>query len=180
MKNAEYTLSTPLFTKEEIHSRIADLANFIMSRYPENSQIILIGILKGSFVFLSDLMRLLPSSVEIDFMQASSYGSGTSSSRTVNILKDHSLSIEGKDVILIEDIVDSGNTIQVIKDLLYSRYPKSLTLCSLLSKPVRRETDVIIDWVGFTIPDLFIVGYGLDVDEKFRNLPYLAEAIRIQ
>jgi hypoxanthine phosphoribosyltransferase len=177
MNDITYSLSEPIITSEEIHSRVQDLATFIISRYPDTSQLVLVGVLKGSFVFLSDLIRLLPSNLEVDFIQASSYGKGMSSSRIVKIVKDLSLSITDKDVILIEDIIDSGNTIQTIKDLLSTKLPKSLILCSLLSKPARRETDVSIEWVGFTIPDLFIVGYGLDVNEKYRNLPYLAEAI---
>lgn len=179
MKDLMYSLSSPIITKEQIDLRIAELSQYITNQYKDPTRLILIGVLKGSFIFLSDLMRELPFTVEVDFIQASSYGTGTSSSREVKIIKDLTSSIEGKDVILIEDIIDSGNTIQKIKDMLSSRKPKSLILCSLLSKPARRETPVVIDWVGFTIPDLFIVGYGLDVAEKFRNLPYLAEAISI-
>jgi hypoxanthine phosphoribosyltransferase len=179
VKDSMYALSSPVITKEQINDRIRELSDFIANQYPDPSRVVLIGVLKGSFVFLSDLIRNLPFTVEIDFIQASSYGSGTSSSKEVKIIKDLTISIEGKDVVLIEDIIDSGNTIQKLKNLLMARNPKSLILCSLLSKPARRETQVVIDWVGFTIPDLFIVGYGLDVAEKFRNLPYLAEAISI-
>ena len=176
-KDRLYSLSKPLITAKQISSRIKELAKLITSTYPENSQLILVGILKGSFLFLADLMRELPGPIEIDFIQASSYYAGTKSSMEISIIKDLSIPIAGKDVIVIEDIIDSGNTIKKIKAILSSRHPKSIMLCSLLSKPSRRETDVIIDWVGFTIPDIFIVGYGLDVNEKFRNLPYLAEAI---
>jgi hypoxanthine phosphoribosyltransferase len=177
MMDKRYTLSKPFITEEEIQSRITELVDFISSRYSENTHLVFIGVLKGSFVFLSDLIRALSHPLEVDFIQASSYGSGTSSSREVTIIKDLSLSITNKDVILVEDIIDSGNTIQKIKELLLERNPKSLILCSLLNKPMRREAKVTIDWVGFTIPDLFLVGYGLDVNEKYRNLPYLAEAI---
>lgn len=172
-----FKLSPPLITRQEIDSRVQDLATFLEERYRNSSSLVLVGVLKGAFVFISDLIRAIPLPLEVDFIQASSYGSSTSSSREVIIKRDLSLSIEGKDVVLVEDIIDSGNTIQEIKKILYSRNPKSLLLCSLLNKPARRETDVLIDWVGFTIPDFFIVGYGLDVNELFRNLPYLAEVI---
>ena len=179
METAHYKLSEPIITRDQIESRIKDLAFFLEEKYATDSNLVLIGVLKGAFVFLSDISRAISFDVEIDFFQASSYGSSTVSSREVTIKRDLSLSIEGKNVVLVEDIIDSGNTIQKIKEILQKRNPKSIILCSLIDKPARRETPVTIDWVGFTIPDLFIVGYGLDVDEKFRNLPYLAEAIPI-
>lgn len=175
-RNNQFCLAETILSENEIQKRILELARCITEEYKESKRIVLIGILKGSFLFLSDLVRAIPLPLEIDFFQAKSYGSGTKSSQSITIEKDISLSIADADVILVEDIIDSGNTLQKIKNILTSRNPKSLKLCILLDKPARRETPVTLDWVGFEIPDVFVVGYGLDAAEQFRNLPYLAEA----
>ena len=174
--NKHFCLVKTILTEKEIQRRVNDLALSLTAEYKDSKRLVLIGVLKGSFIFLSDLIRAIPLSIEIDFIQANSYGLGTVSSRSISVLKDITISITEADVLLVEDIIDSGNTIQKIKDLLSSRKPKSLKLCTLLNKPARRETPVTIDWVGFSIPDVFVVGYGLDAAEQFRNLPYLAEA----
>lgn len=162
-----------MITEEQIRSRVKELADEINKDYPEG-ELILVGILKGCFVFISDLARLLKSDVRIHFMRVSSYGSATMSSGCINIKEDLDVDICGKNVLIAEDIVDSGNTLSHLVKLLESRNPKSLKVCSLLSKPSRREVEFEADYTGFEIPDEFIVGYGLDCDEKFRQLPYIA------
>ncbi|NMB40638.1 MAG: hypoxanthine phosphoribosyltransferase [Firmicutes bacterium] len=161
-----------LLTREQIRKKVKHLAADIARDY-EGKKPLLICVLKGAVVFLSDLMRNLSISVEIDFMAVSSYGSSTASSGVVRILKDLEASIEQKDVIIIEDIVDTGLTLSYLRENLLSRNPGSLKIASLLDKPERRVADVEPDYCGFRIPDEFVVGYGLDYDEKYRNLPDL-------
>lgn len=139
----------------------------------KGERLIVVGVLKGSFMFLSDLIKLLKMDTEVYFLKASSYGSGTSTSGTVQITKDIERDIEGENVLIIEDIIDSGFTMREVLRLLGSRNPKSLKLCACLSKPSRRECEVDIDYLGFEIPDEFVIGYGLDYAEKYRNLPYI-------
>ncbi len=161
-----------LFDEQDINGIVEALANEINRDY-DGKEIILVGLLKGSMVFMSDLLRKIKVPCEIDFMAASSYGSSTVSSGSVNIEKDLSCDIENKNVIVVEDIVDSGNTLGLVLEILRERKPAELRLCSFLSKPSRRVKNIRIDYLGAEIPDRFVVGYGLDFDEKFRNLPYL-------
>ena len=154
---------------DEMLSRLADEIN----RDYEGEKLIVVGVLKGSFMFLSDLIKKLTVDTEVYFIKASSYGSGTVSSGTVKITTDVERDIKGENVLIVEDIIDSGFTMQEVLKLLAARGPKSLRLCSCLSKPSRRECDVKIDYLGFEIPDEFVIGYGLDFDEKYRNLPYI-------
>lgn len=162
-----------IISRREIEEMVDNLAARINADF-NNQEIILVGLLKGSVVFMSDLLRKITVPCEIDFMVASSYGSGTTSSGNVKITKDLSVDIKEKNVIIVEDIVDTGNTLSRVLELLKIRKPKELRLCSLLSKPDRREVNNIkIDYLGTEIPDEFVVGYGLDFDEKYRNLPYI-------
>jgi hypoxanthine phosphoribosyltransferase len=162
-----------MLSQEEIEKKVVELAGKIQKDY-EGQDILLVGILKGASVFVADLMRKIDLNVNIDFMSVSSYGSGTESSGTVKILKDLDVDIEGKNVLIVEDIIDSGATLRNLYDTLMTRNPKSLKLCTLLDKPERRKVHIDVDYVGFTIEDKFIVGYGIDYDEKYRNLPYIA------
>ncbi len=162
-----------LITKEQLEKRVAELGAQISKDY-EGKTILLIGILKGSVPFMADLMRHIDGDVEIDFMSVSSYGSSTKSSGVVRIIKDLDKSIEGKDVIIVEDIVDSGLTLSYLKSHLLSRNPASLKVCTMLDKPARRKVEFKPDYCGFEIEDKFIVGYGLDFDQKYRHLPYIS------
>lgn len=162
-----------ILTGEDIDKLTGSLAERINNDY-KNQEVLLVGLLKGSVVFMSDILRKITLPCSIDFMTASSYGSSTVSSGKVNIKKDLSEDIKGRNVIIIEDIVDTGNTLGAVLKLLREREPKSLKLCSLLSKPDRRvDHSIVIDYLGVEIPDEFVVGYGLDYDEKYRNLPYI-------
>lgn len=156
-----------------IQERVAELGAQIRECYGEEP-VLLICILKGSFVFLADLCRHLDSNVTVDFMQVSSYGDGTKSSGIVQILKDIDVSLEGKHVLLVEDIVDTGSTLAHLRDLLHLRQPQSLRVVALLSKPAARKVQVPVEFLGFEIGNEFVVGYGLDVAERFRNLPFVA------
>ena len=159
-----------LFTEEQIQQRVRELGQEISADY-EGKEIFAICLLKGSLVFTSDLIRHIESPVRVDVMRASSYGSGTESSGSVKVLYDLDVDINGKDVLIIEDIVDTGRTLSRILELLEVRHPNSLRICSFLDKPSRRVTEVNIQYCGFTIPDHFVVGYGLDYDEYYRDLP---------
>ncbi|MCR5516486.1 MAG: hypoxanthine phosphoribosyltransferase [Lachnospira sp.] len=161
-----------LISEDELAKRINELGEKINEDY-EGKEVTLICILKGSIFFTCELAKRIHVPVIIDFIQASSYGSGTSSSGTVKIKKDLDESIEGKDVIIIEDIIDSGNTLSKLIPLLEERKPASLEVCTLLDKPERREVEVNVKYNGFNIPDEFVVGYGLDYDQKYRNLPFI-------
>jgi len=161
-----------LIDEEEINKIISRLANEINNDF-HGEELVLVIILKGSIVFATDLMRKLNTPLVIDFMQASSYGVGTKSAKVVTIKLDLKTDITNKNVILIEDIVDSGNTLTNLKALLLKRNPKSLKICTFLDKPDRRETEIEPDYVGAVIPDEFVVGYGLDYAENYRELPYL-------
>ena len=158
-----------LLSRKQIKQAIAGLAAQIRKDY-QGKEPVLIGILKGSFVFMADLMRELDIPVEVDFVKASSYGSGKQSSGKVHIVQGLKTPIKNKDVLLVEDIVDTGLTISVIMDYLHKRKPASLKLCALTDKPSRRKIPVTIDYLGFTVPDKFVVGYGIDCDEKYREL----------
>ena len=162
-----------LIDESEIKKRVKELGKEISEDYQDKIPV-LVSVLKGGIIFLSDLMRELSVLHEVDFMSVSSYNGGTESSGVVRILQDLSINIEGKDVIIIEDIVDSGMTLDYIRHILLARHPKSLRICTLLDKRVARKIAVPIDYVGFEIPDEFVIGYGLDYGEKYRNLPYVA------
>jgi hypoxanthine phosphoribosyltransferase len=162
-----------LVPAEDLRRRVHELA-LEVSRDYAGKTLVLVGVLKGAVFFLSDLMRSLEIPVEVDFMAVASYGSATRSSGVVRILKDLDAAIEGRDVLIIEDIVDSGLTLQYLLRNLAGRNPRSLEVCALLVKPERRQVDLPIRYVGFEIPNRFAIGYGLDYDERYRNLPYVA------
>lgn len=165
---------TPYITEQELKARIKELAAQISEDY-KGKQVLMVSILKGAVVFLTDLMREVSSDldVRIDFMVVSSYGEGTESSGMVKIVKDLSVDIAGKDVLIVEDILDSGNTLSKLVDVLRARGVNSLKIVSLLDKPARHTHVIPIEYTGFVIPDKFVVGYGLDYQEKHRNLPYV-------
>jgi hypoxanthine phosphoribosyltransferase len=162
-----------LVQRDELAHRVRELAEEISRDY-EGRDLLLVGVLKGAVFFLSDLMRHLEANIEVDFMAVSSYGSSTDSSGVVRILKDLDASIEGREVLIVEDIVDSGLTLSYLMRTLQARNPASLEVCALLTKPERRKVDLPIRYVGFEIPNRFAIGYGLDHAERFRNLPYVA------
>ena len=157
-----------------IHARVGELAREIEADYPRDEEIHLVGVLKGGFVFMSDLIRSMSSRVTVDFIAVSSYGSATKSSGQVRFQKDLETSIENRHVIIVEDIVDTGLTLHYLQEILRARAPRSLKTACLLSKPSRRQVDVPVEYIGFTIEDRFVVGYGLDYDERYRSLPYIA------
>lgn len=161
-----------LFSEEQLKARVREIAGQI-DRDFAGKEPMLISVLRGSFIFMADLMRSITLPCTVDFMAVSSYGAGTTSSGQVKITKDLSESIEGRDIIVVEDILDSGNTLSYLLQLLQARSPASVRLCTLLDKPSRRTKEVELHYSGFTIPDYFVVGYGLDYAEKYRNLPYI-------
>jgi hypoxanthine phosphoribosyltransferase len=168
--------TTPLISAEAIAQRIQELSTTIEQDYPDSSPIHLICVLKGGFVFLADLVRAMSARVTMDFIALSSYAHGTSTSGEVRLLKDLDTALQGRHVIIVEDIVDTGLTLAYLQEILRARGPKSLRTACLLSKPSRRKVDVKVDYIGFTIDDHFVVGYGLDYAEMYRNLPYIAIA----
>lgn len=159
-------------SEEQIRQRIEELGREITRDY-EGREPLFVGVLKGCFMFMADLMRACEVACTVDFMVVSSYGSGTRSSGAVEIVKDLSQDIAGKDLIIVEDILDSGNTLSYLTKFLLARQPASIRIVTLLDKPDRRTADIKADYVGFTIPDAFVVGYGLDYDQRYRNLPYI-------
>ena len=161
-----------LIAATDIHERVKQMAHEIHRDHPDGVH--LVCVLKGAFIFLSDLARELPSTASLDFMAVSSYGMSTKSSGQVQVLKDLDSSVEGRDVVIVEDIVDTGLTLTYLQDILRARSPRHLRTACLLSKPSRRKIDVKVEYVGFTIEDKFVVGYGLDYAEQYRNLPYIA------
>ncbi|GAA0788160.1 MULTISPECIES: hypoxanthine phosphoribosyltransferase [Pseudomonadati] len=167
----------PMISTEEINQTLDQLAERINAHYANSERLLMVGLLKGSVVFMADLCRRIKGHVEIDFMSVSSYGNATTSSRDVKILKDVQSDIGDRDVLIVEDLIDSGNTLNKVREILLLRNPKSLALCTLLDKPERREVDVPVDFIGMTIPDEFIVGYGIDYAEQYRNLPYIAKVV---
>lgn len=169
-----------MISEAEIKSRVAELGKQISDHYRDSgSEMVLVGLLRGSFMFMADLCRTIDVSHEVDFMTASSYGNGTSSTRDVKILKDLDEDIRGKDVLIVEDIIDSGNTLSKVRELFSLRGPKSLAICTLLDKPSRREVDVPVEYVGFAIPDEFVVGYGIDYAQRYRHLPYVGKVVML-
>ena len=160
------------FSREQLASIVERLGAQISKDY-ENKNLMLVSILKGSVVFMADLMRAITVPCDIDFMCVSSYGSGTQTSGNVKIIKDLDINLEGKDLLIVEDILDSGVTLSYVTAILKTRNPKSIRICTLLDKPERRKADIKADYSGAHVPDEFVVGYGLDYDEKYRNLPYI-------
>ena len=163
-----------LISEAEITARINDLAHDISHYYKDTKQLVVVGLLRGSFIFIADLVRHLDLPVEVDFMTVSSYGNDMVSSRQVRIMQDPETDIKGRDVLIVEDIIDTGHTLSQVLKILETRLPKSLTICTLLNKPSRREVQVDIDWTGFDIPDEFVIGYGIDYAQQGRNLPHIA------
>ncbi len=161
-----------LISKEEIEKKIEGLAEQIMKDY-SGEEIYMVCVLKGGIFFMVDLARKIKADVLFDFMVVSSYGSDTKSSGHIMIKKDLDGNIEGKNVLIVEDIIDSGNTLSQLRRFLMARNPKSLKICTILDKPSRREVEVPVDYMGFEIPDAFVVGYGLDYDQRYRNLDYI-------
>lgn len=160
------------YSEEKLDAIVKELGRKISEDY-KGKNLLLVSVLKGSVVFMADLMRAITVPCEIDFMCVSSYASGTSSSGVVKIIKDLDINLEGKDVLIVEDILDSGRTLNYIISILKNRNPKSIKICTLLDKPERRVVDLYADYSGAEVPDEFVVGYGLDYAEKYRNLPYI-------
>lgn len=161
-----------LISEEELQKKIKEIGSQISKDY-ENEEILVIGVLKGACFFMTDLLKRITVDTCIDFMAVTSYGQSTKSTGVVRILKDLDTSIEGRNVLIVEDIIDTGLTLHYLYDNLYARNPKSLKICTLLDKPERRETQITPDYVGFVVENKFIVGYGLDYNERYRNLPYI-------
>lgn len=168
----EQDIQEVLFSEEQLKARVKEIAQEIERDY-RGKEIMLISVLRGSFIFMADLCRAIDLPCTLDFMSVSSYGKGTTSSGQVQITKDLSEDITGRHVIVVEDILDSGNTLSYLLKILQHRHPASIRLCTLLDKPDRRVKPVEVHYSGFTIPDAFVVGYGLDYAEKYRNLPYI-------
>ena len=162
-----------LISAKSIAARIETLSHEIEAEFTGTEKLIVVGLLRGSFIFIADLVRELDLPVEVDFVETSSYGNTMESSREVRILKDLRGDIEGRDVLVVEDIVDTGHTLSHVLHLLNSRRPARLRTIALLDKPSRREADIRADWIGFEIPDEFVVGYGIDYAQRNRNLPYI-------
>lgn len=172
MKLSEHEIKKVLFSAEEIKTRVAELGKILTEDYKSKNPL-LICPLKGSFMFFSDIAREIKIPCEIDFMTVSSYNSNTVSSGEIKVLKDLTENINGRHVLIIEDIIDTGLTLYNLKKMLSSRNPESLKICTLLDKPSRRIADIKGDYCGFVIPDKFVVGYGMDLNEKYRNLPFI-------
>ena len=164
-----------MISAKSIAARVEALADEITAAFGDTDKLIVVGLLRGSFVFIADLVREIDLPLEVDFLEASSYGDSTQSSREVRILKDLRGEIAGRDVLVVEDIVDTGFTLHHVKNLLLSRQPKRLEVCALLDKPSRREVEIKATWTGFEIPDEFVVGYGIDYAQRNRNLPYIGK-----
>ena len=168
-----------LISENDVHARIAVLGAEITKFYQEKQveSLVIVGLLRGSFMFMADLVRHIHLPVEVEFMTTSSYGSGMITNHDVKISKDLDGDIRGKHVLIVEDIIDTGYTLEKVRDILNLREPLSLTICTLLDKPYRREVEVPVDWVGFEIPDEFVVGYGIDYAQHHRNLGYIGKVV---
>ncbi len=164
-----------MISAKQIAARVEELAEEISRSFQGTEKLVVVGLLRGSFVFIADLVREIDLPVEVDFLEASSYGNSTTSSREVRILKDLSGKIEGRDVLVVEDIVDTGFTLSHVLQLLLARNPARLEVCALLDKPSRREVEIKATWTGFEIPDEFVVGYGIDYAQRNRNLPFIGK-----
>ena len=174
MAHGPYVIDEMISAKA-IAARIEDLCREIHDEFNGTDKLVVVGLLRGSFVFIADLVRELDLPIEVDFLEASSYGDGMESSREVRILKDLRGAIEGRDVLVVEDIVDTGHTLHHVRNLLMSREPARLKTIALLDKPSRREVDMKADWIGFEIPDEFVVGYGIDFAQRDRNQPFIGK-----
>jgi hypoxanthine phosphoribosyltransferase len=169
---SELTPNEILLSEDQIRTRVAEMALEIRRDFPDDLH--LVAVLKGAFMFLSDLVRAMPGHVSLDFMAVSSYAKGTTSSGEVRMLKDLEIALEGRNVVIVEDIVDTGLTLTYLQEILRARNPKQLRTACLLSKPSRRQVDVKVEYIGFSIEDRFVVGYGLDFAEQYRNLSHIA------
>lgn len=174
LRDLEADVEQVLIDEAQLQARIKELAQEIETDYQDCEDLLLICVLKGGYIFLSDLSRAMKRPHELDFMGISSYGAGTKSSGEVRIVMDLKQPIAGRHVLIVEDIIDSGRTLAYMRRNMMARSPASLRICSLLSKPARREVEVPVEYIGFDIPDKFVVGYGLDFGELYRNLPYIA------
>lgn len=161
-----------LISEQEINDKVREMGKKISQEYKDKN-LLLVSVLKGSIVFMADLMRSIDIACNIDFMAVSSYGSGVKTSGVVKIIKDLDSNVEGKDILIVEDILDSGKTLSYILDILHARNPSSIRICTLLDKPERRQVNLSADYTGFEVPDEFVVGYGLDYAEEYRNLPFV-------
>ena len=175
-----FTMTAPyeidiMIPESEITARVNELARDINRHYADTKKLVVIGLLRGSFMFIADLVRRLDLPVEVDFMTVSSYGRSMTSSREVRILKDLDGEVENVDVLVVEDIIDTGYTLSQVLDILSTRLPKSLDVCCLLNKPSRREVEIDVKWTGFEIPDEFVVGYGIDYAQNNRNVPHIGK-----
>lgn len=171
--NSDYQIGTTLITEEQIRKRASEIGNLITEEY-KGEEVVFVGILKGAVLWLADVVKNVALDTKLDFMAVSSYGAETRTSGVVKIVKDLDSGIEGKNVIIVEDIVDSGITLNYLKGYLSGRNPKSLKICTLLDKPAGRRIEIQADYVGFVVDDKFIIGYGLDYNQKYRNLPYIS------
>lgn len=172
MKNMQDDILKVLLSEEEIAEKVQEIGAQITKDY-QDKNLLMVSVLKGSVVFMADLMRAVNCHARIDFMSVSSYGNGTKTSGVVKIVKDLDLNLEGYDLLLVEDILDSGKTLYYLREILKERNPASIRIATLLNKPARREADIVPDYSCFEVPDEFVVGYGLDFAEKYRNLPYI-------
>ena len=173
----KYSIET-MISKEEIALKVEELGNRINEKYKNSEELVLVALLRGSVIFMADLARELKlKSVKLDFMTVSSYGNSMTSSRDVKIKKDIEDSIKGKDVLIVEDLIDTGFTLSKVVEILKIREPKSLSICTLLDKPSRREVEVDVEFSGFKIPDEFVIGYGIDYAEQHRELPYIGRVV---
>jgi len=168
----EHDIQEIFFSVEQLQQRIGELAAQINQDYA-GKDLVIVSVLRGSVIFTADLVRKITLPLSMDFLSVSSYGAGTTSSGQVRILKDLSDPVEGKHIIIVEDILDTGNTLSYLTNMLAAREPASVKICTLLDKPSRRTADIAADYIGFEVPDAFVVGYGLDYDERYRNLPYI-------
>jgi hypoxanthine phosphoribosyltransferase len=164
-----------LISAKAIAARVEALAKEISTHYADTEKLVVVGLLRGSFIFIADLVREIDLPVEVDFLEASSYGDGMESSREVRILKDLRGEIGGRDVLVVEDIIDTGHTLTHVLEILNTRHPRRIEICALLNKPSRREAEVNAKWIGFDIPDEFVVGYGIDYGQRNRNLGYIGK-----
>lgn len=169
-----------MISEVDIKDRVTQLGEQITAHYLTSDNLVMIGLLRGSFIFMADLTRAIKVNHSVDFITASSYGNSMESSRDVHILKDLDDSIKGKDVLLVEDIIDTDNTLSKVLQILSLREPNSIQICTLLDKPTRREQEVDVKWVGFEIPDEFVVGVGIDFAQKYRHLPYIGKVILLE
>ncbi|WP_434358446.1 hypoxanthine phosphoribosyltransferase [Parasalinivibrio latis] len=169
-----------MISEEDVQARIRELGEQITEMYKDSKDLVLVGLLRGSFVFMADLSRAIQVPHSVDFMTASSYGNAMESTRDVRILKDLDDDIKGKDVLVVEDIIDTGNTLSKVCEILKLREPNSVRICTLLDKPERREVHVNVDWFGFSIPDEFVVGVGIDYAQKYRHLPFIGKVVPLE